>query len=254
MSTSEPQPFLLLLLLIPFSAVVICIVIYFARAPLRRRHLTELDDISTSLGFAQGGKGLRSPFDQPSRWLAVRSHDIGAVQNALGLIRPTPCSWEEGINEAGEHKLFISSPINGWILVVGAGLPEPAEDVDKCYLFLMELSRKLGHLQYFSFNRVLNHHAWALIERGCVFRGYAWAGRTLWNQGPLTAAERDVGMVCFGYLADPSDSALQEAWTLNTEKVGRLAGWWSIDPSTISERTWLARQGIVGDLSHSRQH
>ena len=157
------------------------------------------------------------------------------------------------MTESREHKLFISSPISGWILVVGAGLPDPSEDVDRCYHFLIELSRRLGHLQFFSYNRVLNHHAWALLERGCVFRAYAWAGQTLWNQGPVTAAEKEVGMVCFDYGADPEDYALTENWMLNPEKVNRLAGWWSVDPATIGDKTRLTRHGIVGERSHSRQ-
>ena len=81
-----------------------------------------------------------------------------------------PCSWEEGLIEARERKLFISPPVGGWILVVGSSLPDPTEDVDECYRFLTSLSRKLGHVQFFSTNRFDNHHAWALIDQGRVFR------------------------------------------------------------------------------------
>jgi hypothetical protein len=251
-SMMEPKQFMWLLMLIPFSAVLLGIFIYLLRRHGATLHPAQFEDFASG-GYPLPRRGFRSPFEQPCRWLAVRSRDLGAVQRALGLVHPTPCSWEEGLNEADEHKLFVSPPVNGWILVVGAGLPDPGDDVDKCHCFLMNLSRKLGHVQYFGFNRALNHHAWAIIERGFVIRAYAWAGRTLWNQGPRTAAEKDAGMVCFDYAADPSDYALRENWTLNTEKVGRLAGWWSVDPLTIAEKTWQARQGIVGNLSHSRQ-
>jgi hypothetical protein len=238
-----------LIMLVPLLTVI-GVAIYFFRFSSRRRAAAHPENAA---GLSLARRASRGLFEQPNRWLAVRSQDLLAVQRLLGLIHPMPCSWEEGITEAREDKLFISRPISGWILVIGNGLPEPADDVDKCYHFLVELSRKLGHVQFFSFNRALNHHSWALIERGCVFRAYAWAGRTLWNQGPVTAAEKDVGMVCFDYAADPADYALQESWTLNPEKVSRLAGWWSLDPSNLADKVWQARQGIVGDLSHSRQ-
>src|SRR5438552_3071872 len=34
----------------------------------------------------------------PQRWLAIRSGNPRVVQAALGLHRPTPCSWEEGLS------------------------------------------------------------------------------------------------------------------------------------------------------------
>ena len=98
-----------------------------------------------------------------------------------------------------EKKLFISPPVDGWILVIGSALPDPAADVDACFRFVMELSRKLGHVQFFSANRVLSHHAWVQVEAGRVRRAYAWAGTTLWKQGLKTTAEADLGLKCFDY-------------------------------------------------------
>src|SRR6185295_7557650 len=107
----------------------------------------------------------------------------------LRLNNPTPCSWEEGLARAQGHKLFISPPVGGWILVMGSDLPDPGDDVDKCFRFILDLSRKLGHVQYFSANRVVDHHSWAQAEQGRVLRAYAWAGRTVWHQGKMTRAE-----------------------------------------------------------------
>src|SRR5947207_518256 len=64
---------------------------------------------------------------RPASWLVIKSRNLLAVQSALGLHNPKPCSWSEGV--AGEKKLFISPPVKGWILVIGSGLPEPSEDV-----------------------------------------------------------------------------------------------------------------------------
>src|SRR5580765_4396480 len=41
---------------------------------------------------------------RPASWLAIKSRSVMAVQSALGLHNPKPCSWTEGL--AGEDKLF----------------------------------------------------------------------------------------------------------------------------------------------------
>src|SRR5262249_14206685 len=141
----------------------------------------------------------RSFFHRPSCWLAIKSPSVRAVQSALGLHNPKPCSWVEGL--AADEKLFIAPPVKGWVLVLGSGLPDPSEDVDACFRFVVELSRKLGHIQFFCTNRVLQHHAWVRAQRGKIVRAYAWAGRTLWHQGKPTSAEKDLGLKCFDYAA-----------------------------------------------------
>jgi hypothetical protein len=189
--------------------------------------------------------------DFPCRWLAIRSDDPRAVQSALNLANPTACSWEEGLAEARERKLFISPPVGDWILVVGSGLPEAGDDVDQCFRFLHGLSRKLGHVQFFSANRVLQHHTWALLEGGHVVRAYAWAGQTLWHQGRPTVAELQLRLRCLNYGEVPARSLFDqsEVFSANTEKVPLLAAKWSVDPTTIGEKHFKASHGIAGELS-----
>jgi hypothetical protein len=187
-----------------------------------------------------------SMLERPTRWLAIRSNSSSAVQAALKLQRVSPCSWEEGLAESGE-KLFVSPPIAGWVLVVGSGLPVPSDDIDNCYKFLRGLSKKLGHVEYYSVNRALNHHAWALLEGDRVLRAYAWAGETLWNEGLVTAAERDLGMVCFDYCSEVSVFTSREALAGDTDKLNQLAARWSLDPATIPQSTWKVH-GIVGEF------
>src|SRR5579872_433912 len=162
-------------MLIPFGIVLSTGIFFFYCAVWRGRG-RKSNDFSDSVGQAAISAFRLSLTEQPCRWLAVKSRNPTLVQAALNLHRATPCSWEEGLVEAREDKLFISPPVSGWVFVVGTSLPEPAEDVDACYKFLTSLSRKLGHVQFFSVNRVLNHHSWALIENGRVFRGYSWTG------------------------------------------------------------------------------
>lgn len=183
---------------------------------------------------------------RPITWLAVRSRNVHAVQMALGLHNVEPCTWSEGL--AGEEKLFVAPPVKGWVLIIGSGLPDPADDVDVCFRFLTSLSQKLGHVQFFKANRVLGHHAWVRVEGGRIVRGYAWAGRTLWNQGKPTRAESEFGLKCFQYF-ESSDQTFEqsEIAATNVEKVSSLADRWSLDPSHVDEHLFEHAYGIAGE-------
>ncbi len=186
---------------------------------------------------------------RPSSWLAIKSRNLRAVQSALGLHNAKPCSWLEGL--AGDEKLFIAPPVKGWIIVLGSGLPEPNYDVDACFCFLLEISRKLGRVQFFNASRILHHHAWIEAARGRIIRAYAWAGRTLWNQGKPTPAEQELGLKCFDYSdpAQPFPYSMQESVTGNVEKVPLLAARWSLDPAAIDERFLEHERGVSGEWS-----
>jgi hypothetical protein len=192
-------------------------------------------------------------FNHPNRWLAIRSGNPQLVQAALALNNPKPCSWEEGLSAAHEHKLFISPAIRGWVFVMGGNLPEPGDDVDKCFRFVMDLSRKLGHVQFFSVNRAVNHHAWVQAELGTVIRAYAWGGKTLWNQGAMTRAETDLSLKCFAYGdgEERVDFGRPDPAAVNTERLPLLAARWSIDPTSIDARMLKESQGIAGKPSRS---
>lgn len=254
MSGLEFKEVVSLLMLIPFGLVLGTGVLFIFSTIRWARRQSESNGQFASLSFSPRffvqTSFRQSLFEQSCRWLAIKGNHPDAVQDALHLHAPMPCSWEEGLIEAREHKLFISPPIAGWILVVGSSLPDPTDDVDKCFHFLTNLSRKVGQIQFFSTNRALNHHAWALIDRGRVFRGYAWAGETLWNQGTQTAAEKDLKLACLDYGA-AVDFGQKDLLGRTTERVPMLASRWSLDPSSIDDRQFKNAFGISGELSHS---
>ena len=196
-----------------------------------------------------------SVFEPPGRWLAVRSQNPHAIQSALGVQHARECSWSDALARSFEPRLFISPPVNGWIVVMGCDLPDPADDIDECFKFLAGLSQKLGEVQFFSRNRAVAHHGWARLNNGKVLRAYAWAGETLWNQGPLTAAERDLKMRCLAYTegSDVLGYGEREQLSNNTERVVRLAAAWSLDPTSVGGPE-LESKGIAGDLLHGRYH
>jgi hypothetical protein len=186
----------------------------------------------------------------PATWIAVRSDNPARVQAALGLLTPKSCSWEEGLAAALDDKLFVSAPIRGWVLVMGAGLPNPFEDVDDCFRIMLALSCKVGRLQLFSANRSVHHHAWVLASYGSILRAYAWAGRTLWNQGRLTRAERELQIRCFSYTDEPESNLFSSNDTAaaNTEKLPLLAARWSLDPAGIDAQCLRQSHGVAGEL------
>lgn len=192
-------------------------------------------------------------FDAPFRWLAVRGATAPMIQAALGLRNPKPCSWEEGLTRALDHKLFISPPVKGWTLVMGADLPDPGEDVDECFHFLTRLSRQVGEVQFFSINRLFSHHAWVMLDHGHVKRAYAWSGQAVWNEGVPTEAEIALRLHTFDYFESPERSFFGHADPLGatTEKVTNLAARWSVDPTTVDFRSLRDNRGISGRFSPS---
>lgn len=183
----------------------------------------------------------------PGCWLVIKSRNLFTVQLALGLHNPKPCSWLEGL--AGEEQLFVAPPVKGWILVTGTGLPDPCEDADACFRFVLELSRKVGKVQFFCANRSLHHHAWISARDGRVVRAYVWAGQTLWNQGPQTREEKELGLTCYAY-AEPAQvnaSGQAQGVEANVDKVPLLAARWSFDPARIYEHLLQKECGIAGE-------
>jgi hypothetical protein len=193
-----------------------------------------------------------APFlNRPNSWLAIKSRNLVAVQSALGLHHVKPCSLLEGLS--GQEKLFIAPPVKGWILVFGSGLPDPADDVDIFFRFIVNLSRKLGAVQFFTANRALAHHAWVRVESGRIVRAYAWAGRTLWQQGPQTPAETELDLHCFEYddADTPTPFVFSDVMSANVDRVPLLAARWSLDPAGIDQHLLAREYGLAGEPSRS---
>ncbi|MBX3748003.1 MAG: hypothetical protein KF833_22070 [Verrucomicrobiae bacterium] len=173
----------------------------------------------------------------PARWMAVRATTVREVRNALRLSRATPCSIEDGL--AGNHQqaLFLAPPVNGWVLITGPGVPDPAIDIDEVYHLLRALSIKLGSAQFFGFNRGLGHHGWAWARGGGVVRAFAWVDGTVWNEGVPTPAEQSLRMRCPTYDDPAPRSAMARQGILtNIDKVPLLAARWSIDPVSVHQQ------------------
>jgi hypothetical protein len=249
---------MLLILMVIVSFAVGSLLVYLTGHWMRKSASKDIGLARLDLSHYSGdAENLIVPFlfDRPAKWLAIRCSNLIKIQSALGLVNPIPCSWAEGFSRCNDTKLFISPPVNGWVLVVGHSLPEPGDDIDHLYHFLMRLGRELGTILYFNANKVFNHHAWVRIENAQIYRAYAWAGETLWNQGEMTAAEKDLDLKCYTYGEGPLPFpfSAREAQITNTEKVIQLAARWSLDPMALNSRNLKAHLGIAGDLM-DKQH
>jgi hypothetical protein len=234
-----------MLLALHMLALGVVTVIFLGMIVLHRRARTLQETAQAS-----GSISPSQPFtSRPAIWLAIRSSNPKAVQAALGVNYPAPCPWTEGI--AGEHEFFIGSPVSNWIIVTGSSLPQPGHDVDRCFHFLVHLSRILGHVQLFMADPVLHHHAWARVENGAVKRAYVWAGETAWNQGAKSLAEMELTMKCFGYGEGTGshDATTEKNVMANVKKVPALAERWSINPSDIDGDLQKHADGIAGKSS-----
>ncbi len=177
------------------------------------------------------------PFQLPPRWLAIRSSNTPLILGLLRIVESPVPAWSEALARSRERRLFVSPPVDGWTLVVGAALPDPSNDVDLTYRFLIKLSEAAGEVQFFNSDRVLSFHGWARLKAGTVVRAYAWAGTTQWNQGGVTLEERLLGLRCRPYGEEPEVLAYGESSPdqQNAERVALLARRWSIDPVAASE-------------------
>lgn len=244
--------YLLLLLLaavIVLGAVCFLLVLHFVGQRRRDQSAEIRPDPAAGTAIAWRNSGVLLV---PARWIAVRAATVREVRNALELSEATPCTIEDGL--AGNHQqaLFLAPPVNGWVLITGPGVPDPAVDIDEVYHLLRALSIRLGAAQFFGFNRALGHHGWAWARGGGIVRAFAWTGRTVWNEGELTPAERAFRMRCPGY-EDPSpQTALaRESILANVDKVPLLAARWSIDPVSVHQQLPHAI-GVTGEFPRIR--
>ncbi len=245
-------PYLLLVLLaavIVLGAVCFVLVLHFVGQ--RRREAAQEARPETpspsAIAWRNGGVLL-----VPARWIAVRASSVRDVRNALELSHATPCSIEDGL--AGNHQqaLFLAPPVNGWVLVTGPGVPDPVADIDEVFHLVRALSIKCGAAQFFSFNRALGHHGWAWARGGGIVRAFAWAGKTLWNEGQPVPAERTLRMRCPGYDEPPPRTAYaREAILANVDKVPLLAARWSVDPVSVHQQLPNAI-GVSGEFTRIR--
>ncbi len=242
---------LMLLSLLSVLVIGLMITLFVVRVLDRRRLAENEVEAHPEEHSLAPWSGMVAPWrEAPSRWMAVKSKNLDFLEEVLGLRNAKRVSWGSGSLHLTHQTLLVSPPVDGWLLIVGPGLPDPSKDVDECYRFVLKVSRAIGHVQFFSLNRALQHHAWVRAEGASIVRAYAWAGETVWNQGAMTHAELHLGMRCLSYGEivefDPHGG---QATDNNVERLFKLAALWSLDPSSLDQRRLSRADGICGELA-----
>ena len=170
-------------------------------------------------------------------WYAVKTNDVAAVADVLGLEDVVESTWKRGITAAYAEKVFVTPPLFDWVLVAGWKLfyegNAPAPSVVP---LLTKLSKKFAEAQYFATHRVPEAHCWALARKGKLIRGYGYVGdrgEINWNEGKPTQADR----IFLKHVGIPDESTVMQ-----------FAAKWSIDPSDLEVGDWKPGLGRLGTL------
>jgi hypothetical protein len=220
-----------LTLLLGLAVLLLCIYRRHLRGIRRSKPGMDLLALSTL------GRKRMMAFPAPVRWIAVHSSDVVRLSEWLGPAAVLGIPWSEALARSRERRLFVSPPVDGWMLIIGASVPDPAQNIDSVYILLRRLSAAFGEVHYYGADRVLGFHSWAKVDRDVVVRGYAWAGETLWNEGRTSVEERELGLRCLAYGEEGDAVRFPEMPPefQNVDRVVLLARRWSIDPIAASE-------------------
>ena len=188
-------------------------------------------------------------FGYKTTWWAIRSTDTQVVADAIGLSNAMPCNWGTGIPASYENGIFVSPPINGWVIATGFKLPPGGNDIaSECQKSLLKLSVKFGESQLFSTHRVVDYHVWARAINGELIRGFGFlgeSGETLWNAGDnSTETQLDLKFPDADDLASDSDDHADFDWP-DEEHVMQIAGKWSVSPVELDGNETIGI-GLIG--------
>jgi hypothetical protein len=245
-----------------FMAAVLLVVIVFAIAYYRKNEM-EIDLPAEPPTELDATPDQPSPFGYKTAWLAVRTEDTRGLAEKLALTDQQAANWSTGVEASynqSETHVFVSPSVHGWTFVVGAALPDVGDPKrpDKCTPLLQELSTLYGEACYFGTHRIVEFHAWILARNGQVIRKYAYLGEkgiTLWDEGKQTEEEKALGFRFFADKPPPGQGdeyyARKDLRHPKEEDVTRLAGRWSIDPTTIDQLEAEKSVGIVGRVPRS---
>lgn len=172
-------------------------------------------------------------FGPKQAWLAVRGGDAAVVVVALGLRDLGEVGWRTGVDMAylTDDRLLLTPPLPGaggtdWVLVAGRWL------LDESSVDVAALSARLGReVQAFATYRTHEVHRWQRAVDGVLVRAFGFRGDTgevtRWTGEP-DAAERAAGL--------PASLAAEPDVLVGEVDVLRLAGAWSVDPTTLEGR------------------
>jgi hypothetical protein len=196
-------------------------------------------------------------FGYKCRWIAIKTDDQQRVAHVLGLMNPQKSNWKSGINHAYDSSIFISPSIDGWTLAVGWGLPagDSKQSMEQVKVLIKKLSTEFEEAQFFSTHRIVEFHAWMKGTNGNIDRLYSYLGKSNENieiVGEPTEIETSLNLFnTFSEAAKENGYFDRNDVTYPDEELlMNIAANWSIDPTTLDDRTGINGLGLVGRIRY----
>lgn len=194
-------------------------------------------------------------FGYKCMWVAVKSTDQSEIADFIGLQKAQMANWQSGIENAYNGKVFITPPVDGWILLVGYGLPQERTDDELIQIknFVNKLSKQFGEAQHFASHRVVDYHCWIKSINGELVRVYSFIGESFKNIevfGELSEVEKKYkfGNTLSKEAMDESYYEREDLVYPDEEIVMEIAESWSVNPTNLDGRTDIVGLGLVGVL------
>jgi hypothetical protein len=196
------------------------------------------------------------PFGYKTAWFAISSEDMNAVASALELQNPQAANWEYGVwhaVESDDYAIFVTPPVDGWILAVGVPILYEADD--HATERMIELSQQFGEAQFFASMRVSDAYVWARAVQGKLIRLFCEGDGERREVGEQTSAEKALG-VSFFNAASPEASKpgyweRKDLVSPDEEHVLAIASQWSVNPIKLDQRGVAPILGLLGEASTS---
>jgi hypothetical protein len=148
-------------------------------------------------------------FGYKTNWFAVKTQDPMLVAKTLALTDLQKANWASGLAAAysfnskpeGKKYVFISPPVNGWVLVVGLAMPYPdkraqgrlAQTDSRFESMFGVLTTSFDEVQFFGSYRVVGFEGWARARLGRIERIFCYVdGEVYENFGPQTPVEKQL--------------------------------------------------------------
>jgi len=226
------------------GSIVIWLVVFLIMLPLINKGFNQVK--------AQTNPDTPVGFGYKIMWIAVKTDNKALVAQTMGLKKTKPSNWKNGIDKAYMDAIFITPPIDNWILVVGMGLPtgDSKESIDQVSDLLNKLSTQFGEAQFFCTHRVVEYHCWIKSTNGQIDRIYSYLGESGENieiKGEPTDIEKNYKLIdTFSEEGQKDDYFDQEDLIYPDEQlVMTIAGNWSIDPTLLDKRKDITGLGLI---------
>ncbi len=169
------------------------------------------------------------PFGYKTSWLCVKCDSSEQVIDAIDLKKAARSNWEFGLSQTRD-RVFVSPPLDGYVLAVGYGtfgiMPSADEELEA----LKAVAAKFDEVQCYASHRVSDFYAWAKFVKGELVRGYVWnggEGMVSLNEGELTPEEENLG---FNSFIQGNEDDWENVGFPDEENVVEIAAAWGIDP------------------------